>query len=83
MGGLNYHAVHHAFPDIPFNKLPAAFNRIQAVLKRHDLPLMLQGKGYVHETIKLNRDPATIGAVNHQDLRGRHYSLPVAAIDPN
>jgi fatty acid desaturase len=25
MGGLNYHAVHHAFPDIPFDRLPAAF----------------------------------------------------------
>jgi fatty acid desaturase len=82
MGGLNYHAVHHAFPDIPFNQLPVAFDRIQTVLQRYDLPLMLQGKGYVQETIDLNRHPATIGAVNPQDLRDRHYSLPVAAIDP-
>ena len=28
MGGLNYHAVHHAFPEIPFNELPTAFERI-------------------------------------------------------
>jgi fatty acid desaturase len=83
MGGLNYHAVHHAFPDIPFNKLPVAFDRLQAVLQRHDLPQMLQGKGYVQETIELNWHPATIGTVNPQDVRGRHYSLPVASIDPN
>lgn len=72
MGGLNYHAVHHAFPDIPFNRLPAAFDLIQAVLQRHNLPLMLQGKGYLHETIELNRHPATIGTVNHQNdlMRG-------------
>jgi fatty acid desaturase len=83
MGGLNYHAVHHAFPDIPFNKLPVAFDRLQAVLQRHDLPLMLQGRGYVRETIELNRHPATIGAVNPQDVRGRHYSLLLSSIDPN
>jgi fatty acid desaturase len=46
MGGLNY----HAFPDIPFNRLPAAFDCIQAVLQRNGLPLMLQGKGYLHKT---------------------------------
>jgi fatty acid desaturase len=83
MGGLNYHAVHHAFPDIPFNRLPAAFDRIQAVLQRNGLPLMLQGKGYVQETIELNRHPATIGAVNPQDVRGRHYLLPLSSIDLN
>jgi fatty acid desaturase len=77
MGGLNYHAVHHAFPDIPFNKLPEAFDRIQAVLRRHDLPLMLQGKGYVHETIKLGQHPSTIGAVDPQDVRGRYSSIAV------
>ena len=77
MGGLNYHAVHHAFPDIPFNRLPAAFDRIQAVLQRHNLPLMVQGKGYLHETLELVQQPSTIGAVNPQDLRGRQYSLPV------
>lgn len=81
MGGLNYHAVHHAFPDIPFNKLPTAFDRLQEVLKRHDLPLMLRGKGYVHETIELNRHPSTIGDVNPQDVRGRRYLIPVSAID--
>jgi fatty acid desaturase len=62
MGGLDYHAVHHAFPDIPFNQLPVAFDRLQAVLQRHDLPPMLQGQGYLQETIELNRHPATIDA---------------------
>jgi fatty acid desaturase len=78
MGGLNYHAVHHAFPDIPFNRLPVAFERIQEVLQRNGLPLMLQGKGYLHETIELCQHPSTIGAVNPQDIRNRHYLLPLS-----
>ncbi len=78
MGGLDYHAVHHAFPDIPFNHLPVAFDRIQDVLQRNGLPLMLQGKGYLHETIELGRHPSTIGAVNPQDIRNRHYLLPLS-----
>jgi fatty acid desaturase len=77
MGGLNYHAVHHAFPDIPFDRLPEAFQRIQGVLQRNGLPLMVQGKGYLHETIKLGHHPSTIGAVNPQDVRSRHYLIPV------
>jgi fatty acid desaturase len=77
MGGLNYHAIHHAFPDIPFNKLPEAFDRIQSVLQRHDLPLMLLGKGYVSESINLGQHPSTIGDVNLQDLRGRRHLLSV------
>jgi fatty acid desaturase len=77
MGGLNYHAVHHAFPDIPFNRLPEAFQRIQTVLQQHDLPLMLQGEGYLHETLQLGQHPSVIGAVNPQDLTGRRYMMPV------
>lgn len=77
MGGLNYHAVHHAFPDIPFNRLPEAFDRIQIVLQRHDLPLMLQGEGYLHETLQLGQHPSIIGAVNPQDVRGYHHLLPL------
>jgi fatty acid desaturase len=81
MGGLNYHAVHHAFPNIPFDQLPTAFQRIQEVLQRHNLPLMIQGKGYLLETIDLGQHPSIIGAVNPQDIRGRHYSLPVSSIE--
>jgi fatty acid desaturase len=77
MGGLNYHAVHHAFPDIPFNRLPEAFQRIQTVLQQHDLPLMLQGEGYLHETLQLGQHPSVIGAVNPQDSTGRRYMVPV------
>jgi fatty acid desaturase len=77
MGGLNYHAVHHAFPDIPFNQLPRAFQRIQAVLQQHELPLMVQDQGYLYETFKLGSCPSTIGAVNPQDIRSRHHLLPV------
>jgi fatty acid desaturase len=77
MGGLNYHAVHHAFPDVPFNLLPEAFQRIQIVLQRHGLPLMLQGEGYFHETLKLGQHLSVIGAVNPQDLTDRRYMVPV------
>lgn len=62
MGGLDYHAVHHAFPDIPFDRLPEAFERIQAILQRHGLPLMVRGKGYLPETLELSQQPSTIGA---------------------
>jgi fatty acid desaturase len=77
MGGLNYHAVHHAFPDIPFNRLPEAFQRIQLVLQRHGLPLMLQGEGYLHETLKLGQYPSVIGVVDPQDPTGRCSRVPV------
>jgi fatty acid desaturase len=82
MGGLNYHAVHHAFPDIPFDRLPEAFQRIQAVLQRQGLPLMLQGKGYLRETLQLGQHSSVIGAVNPQDLAGRlHGASVVGNID--
>ncbi len=77
MGGLNYHAVHHAFPDIPFNRLPEAFQRIQIVLQRRGLPLMLQGDGYLPETLKLSQHLSVIGAVNPQDRTDRCYMSPV------
>jgi hypothetical protein len=47
MGGLSYHAVHHAFPGIPFNRLPEAFKRIQGVLQQQGLPLMQLEEGYL------------------------------------
>ena len=77
MGGLNYHAVHHAFPDIPFNRLPEAFQRIQLVLQRHGLPLMIQGEGYLSETLKLAQNSTVIGEVNPQDITDRRYMVPV------
>lgn len=46
VGGLNYHAVHHAFPGIPFDRLPEAHSRIQAVLNDHGMPAMEMEKGY-------------------------------------
>lgn len=53
MGGLNYHAVHHAFPGIPFNQLPEAHKRIQAVLTEHDLPMMVMEPGYLRTIPRL------------------------------
>lgn len=53
MGGLNYHAVHHAFPCIPFDRLAIAHQRIQTVLERHKMPLMQVEQGYLRTTLKL------------------------------
>ena len=46
IGGLNYHAIHHAFPDIPFNQLPEAYGRIEAVLADHGMPPLTMEAGY-------------------------------------
>ncbi|MEB3336638.1 MAG: fatty acid desaturase [Leptolyngbyaceae bacterium] len=60
MGGLNDHAVHHAFPKIPFNHLSIAFHRIQGVLERHQLPTMSRGNGYIREALHLSSQPLFI-----------------------
>ncbi len=61
MGGLNYHAVHHAFPDIPFNRLPEAHERIQGVLGEHGLPVMGVAGGYFEESLRMGQRPLLIG----------------------
>lgn len=38
LGGLPHHAAHHAFPSIPFQRLPLATARIAAVLEAHQQP---------------------------------------------
>lgn len=60
MGGLNYHGVHHAFPDIPFDQLPQAYQSIQAVLPQYDFPLMTLDHGYWHSTLVLSSHPTVI-----------------------
>lgn len=77
MGGLNYHAVHHAFPGIPFDQLPEAFQHIQGVLQRHGLPLMPLEEGYLTSTYWLSRHPSLIGDVDHSQATGRHHMIPV------
>ncbi|MFM6128084.1 MAG: fatty acid desaturase family protein [Sphaerospermopsis kisseleviana] len=57
MGGLPYHSVHHGFPQLPFNQLPEAFGRIQAVLQAYNLPPMELGQGYLRETLVLSQHP--------------------------
>lgn len=52
-GGLNYHAVHHAFPAIPFNRLEEAFQRIQTSLAENGQPPLKIDSGYLRETINL------------------------------
>ncbi|ELR98404.1 fatty acid desaturase [Gloeocapsa sp. PCC 73106] len=70
MGGLPYHSVHHCFPEIPFNRLPSAFERIQLILKEHNLPLMIQDSGYFRATWRLKSQPTVITSIQggHQDL---------------
>lgn len=63
MGGLPYHSIHHAFPQIASNRLPEAFQRIQAVLERYSLPSMAVGSGYIATTVTLSRQPLFIKQV--------------------
>ncbi|MCC5640248.1 fatty acid desaturase [Nostoc sp. CHAB 5844] len=79
MGGLDYHAVHHIFPDIPFNQLPEAFKRIQKVLEKHNLPLMKLESGYLKSTYWLSRHPSLIGEVDFSSTTNRHRIIPVIA----
>lgn len=60
MGGLNYHAVHHAFPTIPFNQLDIAFERIQAVLEQYNLPPMTLAQGYLFASLDLSHQTMLI-----------------------
>lgn len=64
MGGLPYHAVHHAFPHIPSYQLPIAFERIQAVLAQHHLPPLVFDSGYIASTLKLRKRFALIESLN-------------------
>lgn len=69
MGGLDDHAVHHAFPNLPFNQLPNARRRIQQVLAQHHLPPMTQGRGYIEETLQLSTQPCLINSIDGTHLR--------------
>lgn len=60
IGGLNYHAVHHAFPSIPFDQLPEAHGRIQTVLTEHGLPMMVIEPGYLSTIPRLITEVALI-----------------------
>lgn len=60
MGGLPYHSIHHAFPQIASNRLPIAFQRVKAVLDCHSLPPMTVGSGYIATAIELSRRPCLI-----------------------
>lgn len=72
MGGLPYHSVHHAFPDIPCHRLPEAFDRIQVVLAAHGFPRLSLGQGYLREALRLGVQPTVIGEINLQHPTSRH-----------
>jgi len=46
MGGLPHHAAHHAFPAIPFHKLPLASQRIEAKLNEAGQPALPRAENY-------------------------------------
>ncbi len=60
MGGLDYHAVHHAFPQIPFYQLSKAYLIVQNSLQKHDLPLMDVQGGYIKTALELSKTPSLI-----------------------
>ncbi|MEN8445766.1 MAG: fatty acid desaturase, partial [Cyanobacteria bacterium J06555_13] len=60
MGGLPYHSVHHAFPQIPSYHLPLAFQRLQVVLQQHQQPPMILDLGYVVSSFRLGCQTALI-----------------------
>ena len=66
MGGLPYHSVHHAFPQIASSHLAEAFERIQSVLQRYSLPPMAVGSGYISTSLELNRQPCLIKEASDQ-----------------
>ena len=60
ISGLNYHAVHHAFPAIPFDQLPEAYRRVQTALGEQGMPAMDIEQGYPSAVRKLIRQFALI-----------------------
>jgi len=77
MGGLPYHAVHHAFPNIPSHRLPEAFDRIQNVLRQHNLPMMRQDAGYLKETLYFSRHLSLISETVANDATDRRVMIPI------
>ena len=67
MGGLPYHAVHHAFPEVPSYHLPEAFTRIQSVLQRYGLPPMVLDSGYLRSGLRLGLSSALIDTTTSKE----------------
>ncbi len=53
LGGLPHHAAHHAFPAIPFQRLPEASARLSAVLERHGLEPLPRFRHYGEGILQL------------------------------
>ncbi len=47
MGGLPYHSLHHAYPSIPYDRLPEASAIAEAALARHGKPPLPRVGSYV------------------------------------
>jgi fatty acid desaturase len=79
MGGLPYHAIHHAFPGIPFHQLPQAFTVVQNTLSEYKFPPLKTGKGYLQETLILRQHPLLITCQNtHQYTHQSPSNLSVS-----
>jgi fatty acid desaturase len=76
MGGLPYHALHHAFPQIPFYALPEADRRVREILG--EAAPMTCDRGYWRTAIRLSQNPAVIGPQNEQiAIAPPTYSNPI------
>jgi len=83
MGGLPHHAVHHAFPEIPFDRLPIAFDRLEAVLRDRGLPPLVRDPGYWRTSWRLATSFSTIESSEPKVAKaGRAESFDRPAIDP-
>lgn len=78
MGGLPYHSVHHAFPDIASNNLPKAFDRIQAVLQHHHLAPLPLAPGYLYTSFSLAIHPCLIAGSTDENST----AAKLIAVDP-
>lgn len=74
LGGLQFHAVHHAFPGIPFYRLPEAFGHMRPVLHRHGQPPLTLEEVYLKTSLRLGRGFALINRGGSPDPALRQWN---------
>jgi len=55
MGGLPHHSIHHGFGKIPFERLPLARQRVEAVLRDRHYPPLPASEGYGKTSWKMGQ----------------------------
>ncbi len=58
--GLNYHSVHHAFPNIPFYSLKEAHERIRSYCNEKGAPPMVEEEGYAKVAFSIIKKPTFV-----------------------